>query len=150
MSDEQSGGDEALDSIDTGLNALALVDVVRELFEAVDFEALQSGAAYEEAVDEARLRETLGGPVGKVVARQLADRVVGGGVTGLVGREVAGRVGASLVEYLVENVDPETILSSLEQMADEGAASPPGEEPTTIDIDPDPDDATDPGPDADE
>lgn len=150
MSDDQSGGDQALDSIDTGLDALALVDVVRELFEAIDFEALQNGVAYEEAVDEARLRETLGGPVGKVAARKLADRVVGGGVTGLVGREIAGRVGASLVEYLVENVDPEAMLTSLEQLADEGVASSPSEEPTTIDIDPDPDDATDPDPDGDE
>ena len=145
MSDEasgshESGGDDALDSLDTGLDALALVDVARELFEAIDFEALQNGVAYEEAVDEAQLRETLGGPVGKVVARKLADRVVGGGVTGLVGREVAGRVGSSLVEYLVETVDPEAVLTSLEELADEQAMSDLDEESTTIDIDPGPDD----------
>ncbi|MFC5972188.1 hypothetical protein ACFPYI_12680 [Halomarina salina] len=130
-----SGSDDALDSLDTGLDALALVDVVRELFEAVDFEALQNGVAYEEAVDEAQLHEALGGPVGKVVARRLADRVVGGGVTGLVGREIAGRVGASLVEYLVETVDPETIVTSLQELTNEQAGTVVDEEPTTIDID---------------
>lgn len=141
MTDEERG-DGALDSIDDGLDALVLVDVARELVDAVDFEALQNGAAYEDAVDQPRLERALGGPVGRVVARRLADRVVGGGVTGLVGREVAGRVGASLVEYLVERVDPETMLASLEAMTEEsleGEAVPMDDEPgdpTVIDIEP--------------
>ncbi|MFD1513662.1 hypothetical protein [Halomarina rubra] len=135
--------DDTLDSIDDGLDALVLVDVARELVDAVDFEALQNGAAYAEAVDQTQLRRTLGGPVGRVVARRLADRVVGSGVTGLVGREVAGRAGASLVEYLVEQVDPETILASLEAMAEESAdesavpADGGTDDPTVVDVTPD-------------
>ena len=134
MSDEQN---DALDSLDTGLDALVLVDVARELLEVVDVEALQNGVAVEEAVDGQQLRGTLGGPVGRVVARRLADRVVGSGVSGLVAREVAGRAGASLVEYLIEQVDPETLGQSLEELVEESGAAPSGEaveDPVTVDI----------------
>ncbi|MWG33644.1 hypothetical protein [Halomarina oriensis] len=133
MSEDSPDGDP-LDSVDTGLDALTLVDVARDLFEAIDVEALQNGVAVEEAVDGDGLRDALGGPAGKLVARRLADRVVGSGVTGLVAREAAGRAGASLVTFLVERVDPETVGEAVEGVAEETAAATEGDDPTVIDI----------------
>jgi len=121
MSDE-STDDTALDRVDTGLDALTLVEVARDLFEAIDLDALREGVPPEEAVDSEELRRSLGGPAGRLAARRLADRVVGSGVTGLVAREVAGRAGSSLVEYLVEQVDPETLGRSMEALLEESEA----------------------------
>jgi hypothetical protein len=127
------GRQDALDSVDRGLDALVLVDVARDVLEAVDAEAFRAGAPVEEAFDHEQLRRALGGPVGRVVARRLADRVVGGGVTGLVGREVAGRAGAALVETVVDRADPDAVLAALESMAEEPTDRADGEL-TAIDI----------------
>lgn len=133
MSEDASDGDP-FDSVDTGLDALTLADVARDLLDAVDVEALQGGAAVEEAVDGDDLREAVGGPAGKLVARRLADRVVGGGVSGLVAREAAGRAGASLVTFVVEQVDAGTVGDALEELAEDPELDPDGEDPTVIDV----------------
>ncbi|WP_254535617.1 hypothetical protein [Halomarina litorea] len=140
MSDEgtdDAGG--ALDSVESGLDALTLVEVAADILEAIDVEALQGDAPITEAIDEERLRAALGGPAGRIVARELADRVTGGGVTGLVGRELAGRVGANLVEAVVDNVDSASVAETLEEMdaesfADAGTDTG-GDDGTVIDID---------------
>jgi hypothetical protein len=138
MTDDSPGDDvDGLDGVESGLNALTLVEVARDVLEAVDVEALENGASVVDAVDETAMRDALGGPAGRIVARELADRVTGGGVTGLVGREIAGRAGASLVEYLIETFDAESIGAALEGMDEQSFESGASEDATVIDIDAD-------------
>jgi hypothetical protein len=103
-----------LDDIESGLDALVLVDIAREVLDAVDTEALQGDAPLDEAIDEGQLRQAIGGPAGRLVARQLADRATGGGVAGLIGREIAGRVGSAAVRRAIERADPEALAAAFE------------------------------------
>lgn len=134
--DDGSGGGP-LDDIESGLDALVMVDVARELLEAIDLEALQEDAPVEEAVDEERLRRAIGGPAGRLAARRIADRATGGGLAGLVGREVAGRVGAAAVRRAIERTDPEALAAALDVGPDDphlGADAGSGDDPVNIDV----------------
>lgn len=98
---------DALGKVESGLNALFAVELAEEVLEAVDFEALESGAPPEEVLDREQLRATMGEPVGRVLARAVASRAVGGGLPGVLGRELAGRAGATLLRGVLEDVDAE-------------------------------------------
>jgi len=132
--DGSDGGNGPLDDVESGLDALVVVDVARELLEAVDVEALQSGAPVEEAVDDERLRQAIGGPVGRLAARRIADRATGGGLAGLVGREVAGRIGSAAVRRAVKRVDPEALAAALDAGTAEPLDAAAGDDPVGIDV----------------
>lgn len=108
-----SSTDEPLDRIETGLNALFAAEVVEEIYEAVDFEALRAGEAAGEAIDHEHLARAIGDPIGRIFARRVASKVTSGGVTGVVGRELAGRIGTAVVHTILEHSEPEAALERL-------------------------------------
>ncbi|WP_129113074.1 hypothetical protein [Halegenticoccus tardaugens] len=115
---EPSDADEALKRVESSLNALFVVQVAEEILEAVDFEALRVGEAYERAVDRERLGEALGRPAGRVVAQRMVHQVAGGGLAGILGREIAGQVGALVFRTALRRADPDAVLNALESIAE--------------------------------
>lgn len=122
LGDGEPGTDGSLDRIETGLNALFAAEVVEEIYEAVDFEALRTGEAAGEAIDHEQLARAVGDPIGRIVARRVASKVTSGGVTGVVGRELAGRIGTVVVQTLLEHSEPEAALEQLVNLIESWSA----------------------------
>jgi len=118
--DAEPSWEDSLDRLETGLNALFAAEVVEEIYEAVDVEALRSGEATGEAIDHEHLARAIGDPVGRIFARRVASQVTSGGVTGVVGRELAGRIGTAVVRTVLGHSEPEAALERL--MGLEGSA----------------------------
>lgn len=90
-------------------------DTARRLLESVDVEALLAGENVTEAVEY----EALAATVGHTVGRRLVDDVVGlDGAGGAAGQAVGGTVGRVAAEWLIENLDAES-LAGLAALADE-------------------------------
>ncbi|MBV0926064.1 hypothetical protein KTS45_17810 [Halomicroarcula limicola] len=123
MSD--STGDEQLDRIEQGLDALFATEVAKEVLEAVDFEAILAEEPAEDPVDIDRLAQAIGRPVGRI----LAARVIGGsGAAGLakqtLGSEVGSRVAAKTFRVAVENVDTQQVTETLVELDEETLPGP--------------------------
>jgi hypothetical protein len=121
--------DEPLDRLETGLNALFAAEVVEEIYEAVDVEALRAEEATGDAIDHERLARAVGDPVGRIVARRVVSQVTSGGVTGVVGRELAGRIGTAVVRTALEHTDPERALERVTDLDQAGGGPSPDVEP---------------------
>lgn len=102
-----AGGDESssTDTLETGLELLLAAEVVDDVLEAVDFDALRAGAPLERAVDAETLGAALGRPAGHLLARRAIGDAVGDGLAGTVAREAGGRAGARVVRVAVERFE---------------------------------------------
>lgn len=115
MSD--SSGDQRLARIERGLDALFATEVAKEILEAVNFEAVLADQPADDPVDVDRLAEAVGRPLG----RYLAHRIVGGSGAGgvakrAVGSEVGGRIAAKTVRVAVEQVNAESVATTLAEL----------------------------------
>lgn len=115
-----STGDDRLDRIEQGLDAVFATEVAAEILEAVDFEEIMADEPAQDPVDVERLAEALGRPVGHL----LAHRVIGGsGATGLAKRAIGSRVGSHVVSETVrvaaETVDPDAVVDGLVELDEE-------------------------------
>lgn len=114
--DSGSGGDG---KIEQGLRAYAAGDVLSDVLDSLDVEALADGATFEEAVEYEEFGEAIGRLAGYAAARGTSS-------TGLAGRvirsevasEVGGKAGKAAGAAFVEHGDPDALLNSLRIVAD--------------------------------
>ena len=97
--------DEAEKAIERGLAAYFASDVLEDVMEALDIEALADGAALDD-VEYERLGRTLGKLIGRAAAKGVNNSgVLGRLVTETAGSEVGGRAGEAAAVALVEHGD---------------------------------------------
>jgi hypothetical protein len=98
--------DEAEKAIERGLAAYFASDVLEDVMEALDIEALADGAALDDAVEYERLGRTLGKLIGRAAAKGVNNSgLLGRLVTETAGSEVGGRAGEAAAVALVEHSD---------------------------------------------
>ena len=98
--------DEAEKAIERGLAAYFASDVLEDVMEALDIEALADGAALDDAVEYERLGRTLGNLIGRAAAKGVNNSgLLGRLVTETAGSEVGGRAGEAAAVALVEHGD---------------------------------------------
>ena len=98
--------DEVEKAIERGLAAYFASDVLEDVMEALDIEALADGAALDDAVEYERLGRTLGKLIGRAAAKGVNNSgVLGRLVTETAGSEVGGRAGEAAAVALVEHGD---------------------------------------------
>ena len=97
--------DEAEKAIERGLAAYFASDVLEDVMEALDIEALADGAALDD-VEYERLGRTLGNLIGRAAAKGVNNSgLLGRLVTETAGSEVGGRAGEAAAVALVEHSD---------------------------------------------
>lgn len=87
---DSSDTDDGADGFERVVDAVFTADVAREVHAAIDFEAILADQPADEPIDVDHLADTLGRPVGRLLAKRLVDS---GGVTGLAKRAVVSEVG---------------------------------------------------------
>jgi hypothetical protein len=98
--------DEAEKAIERGLAAYFASDVLEDVMEALDIEALADGAALDDAVEYECLGRTLGKLIGRAAAKGVNNSgLLGRLVTETAGSEVGGRAGEAAAVALVEHSD---------------------------------------------
>jgi hypothetical protein len=98
--------DEVEKAIERGLAAYFASDVLEDVMEALDIEALADGAALDDAVEYERLGRTLGKLIGRAAAKGVNNSgLLGRLVTETAGSEVGGRAGEAAAVALVEHSD---------------------------------------------
>ena len=106
--------DEAEKAIERGLAAYFASDVLEDVMEALDIEALADGAAFDDAVEYERLGRTLGKLIGRAAAKGVNNSgLLGRLVTETAGSEVGGRAGEAAAVALVEHGD---VAGAIEQV----------------------------------
>ena len=105
--------DEAEKAIERGLAAYFASDVLEDVMEALDIEALADGAALDD-VEYERLGRTLGNLIGRAAAKGVNNSgLLGRLVTETAGIEVGGRAGEAAAVALVEHGD---VAGAVEQI----------------------------------
>ena len=105
--------DEAEKAIERGLAAYFASDVLEDVMEALDIEALADGAALDD-VEYERLGRTLGNLIGRAAAKGVNNSgLLGRLVTETAGSEVGGRAGEAAAVALVEHGD---VAGAVEQI----------------------------------
>lgn len=105
--------DEAEKAIERGLAAYFASDVLEDVMEALDIEALADGAALDD-VEYERLGRTLGKLIGRAAAKGVNNSgLLGRLVTETAGSEVGGRAGEPAAVALVEHGD---VAGAVEQI----------------------------------
>ena len=98
--------DEVEKAIERGLAAYFASDVLEDVMEALDIEALADGAALDDAVEYECLGRTLGKLIGRAAAKGVNNSgLLGRLVTETAGSEVGGRAGEAAAVALVEHGD---------------------------------------------
>lgn len=97
--------ESSFDELDAGFELVMAAEVLGDALEAIDIEALRSGASLEQAVDAERLGVALGRPAGHLLARRVVGDAAGDGLAGTVAREAAGRAGARAVRVAVDRLE---------------------------------------------
>lgn len=111
--------DEKLARIERGLNALFAAEVVEDILEAVDFEALLSDEPVDDPVDVERLASALGRPLGRVLAARVVDNGgLAGALTKTVGSEFGSRVASRALRVAAENLDADDGATNLAALED--------------------------------
>ncbi|WP_049902271.1 hypothetical protein [Halococcus agarilyticus] len=106
--------DDAEKAIERGLAAYFASDVLEDVMEALDIEALAEGAAFDDAVEYERLGRTLGKLIGRAAAKGVNNSgLLGRIVTETAGSEVGGRAGEAAAVALVEHGD---VAGTVEQI----------------------------------
>ena len=94
------------EAIERGLAAYFASDVLEDIMEALDIDALAEGAALDDAVEYERLGRTLGKLIGRAAAKGVNNTgLLGRIVTETAGTEVGGRAGEAATVALVEHGD---------------------------------------------
>jgi|AntDeeMetagen134_2_1112570.scaffolds.fasta_scaffold00694_7 hypothetical protein len=94
------------EAIERGLAAYFASDVLEDIMEALDIDALAEGAALDDAVEYERLGRTLGKLIGQATAKGVNNSgLLGRIVTETAGSEVGGRAGEAAATALVEHGD---------------------------------------------
>ncbi len=106
-----SSTDGAIARIERGLDLLFATEVVKDILDGVDVEALASGADYDDAVDYQQVGEALGRVAGRGVSRRFFENEHF--LVQTVGEAVVGRVGATVVRGLLTRTDPQATLEWL-------------------------------------
>jgi len=105
--------DEVEKAIERGLAAYFASDVLEDVMEALDIEALADGAALDD-VEYERLGRTLGNLIGRAAAKGVNNSgLLGRLVTETAGSEVGGRAGEAAAVALVEHGD---VAGAVEQI----------------------------------
>lgn len=106
--------DEVEKAIERGLAAYFASDVLEDVMEALDIEALADGAALDDAVEYECLGRTLGKLIGRAAAKGVNNSgLLGRLVTETAGSEVGGRAGEAAAVALVEHGD---VAGAVEQI----------------------------------
>ncbi|EMA42705.1 hypothetical protein [Halococcus saccharolyticus] len=94
------------EAIERGLAAYFASDVLEDIMEALDIDALAEGAALDDAVEYEQLGRTLGKLIGRAAAKGVNNNgLLGRIVTETAGTEVGGRAGEAAAVALVEHGD---------------------------------------------
>ncbi|SEP06038.1 hypothetical protein SAMN04487948_11279 [Halogranum amylolyticum] len=112
--------DRRLERIEQGLEVLFASEVAREVFAAVDFEALLADEPAVDAVDVDRLAGAIGRPLGRAIAQYVVDS---DGTVGVakraLGSEIGSRIAAETFRAATENVDVEAVVETLVELDEE-------------------------------
>ncbi|WP_435333832.1 hypothetical protein [Haloarchaeobius sp. TZWWS8] len=118
-------GDQRLERIEQGLDALFATEVAKEILAAVDFEAILADEPATEPVDVDRLANAIGRPVGRLLAHYV---VSGSGAGALakraIGSEVGGRVATETFRFAVRTVDFRSVAETLVELDEETIPGP--------------------------
>lgn len=110
-----SSTDGAIDRIERGLDLLFATEVVKDILDGVDVEALAEGADYDDAVDY----QQLGSALGRVAGRSVSRRFLGSqhALVQTAGEVVVGRVSENVVRELLTRTDPQATLEWLANLS---------------------------------
>lgn len=99
------------EAIERGLAAYFASDVLEDIMEALDIDALAEGAALDDAVEYERLGRTLGKLIGRAAAKGVNNSgLLGRIMTETAGTEVGGRAGEAAAVALVEHGDADAAV----------------------------------------